>query len=129
LYPTEFLLSFTLTTDATTIRQRVRSHLLENQTGPSGSSERLVVEGIELFQCYWSSVSGLSPRSAEFPVDPQFDGSLADLLKSGSKEEPRLYFRATTRLERVEADEEEDQVVEEEDGTPARKRARVASYD
>ena len=23
----------------------------------------------------------------------QFDGSLADLLKSGSKEEPRLYFR------------------------------------
>ena len=32
---------------------------------------RLVVEGVELFQCYWSSVSGLSPRSAEFPVDPQ----------------------------------------------------------
>ena len=26
----------------------------------------------------------------------QFDGSLADLLKSGSKEEPRLYFRYET---------------------------------
>ena len=51
-------------------RQRVRSHLLENQTVNNGS-ERLVVEGVELFQCYWSSVSGLSPRSAEFPVDPQ----------------------------------------------------------
>ena len=28
---------------------------------------RLVVEVVELFQCYLSSVSGLSPRSAEFP--------------------------------------------------------------
>jgi len=125
-YPTEFLLSLTLTTDAATIRQRVRSHLLENQTV---NNERLVVEVVELFQCYWSSVSGLSPRSAEFPVDPQFDGSLADLLKSGSKEEPRLYFRATTRLERADADEDEDQVGEEEDSAPARKRARVLSYD
>ena len=36
----------------------------------------MTVDQVELYQCYWSPVSGLSPRSAEFPVDPHFDGEI-----------------------------------------------------
>ena len=36
----------------------------------------------------------------------QFDGSLADLLKSGSKEEPRLYFRSYEEMKRLHKEEE-----------------------
>jgi hypothetical protein len=32
-------------------------------------------------------------RSAEFPVDNTFDGSLDDLLKSGSRDEPMIFFK------------------------------------
>merc|ERR1719305_370979 len=125
-YPAEFHLTLTLSTNYNALKHQIKQFLLANgRIGPNG--ERLSCESVELYQCYWSSVSGLSPRSAEFPVDPQFDGSLADLLKSGSKEEPRLYFRATTRLERADGDEDEEQVGEEEDSAPARKRARVLS--
>jgi len=129
-YPTEFLLSLTLSTDCASLREQVRRHLLQHGR-PDSPSERLVVDSVELYQCYWSSVSGLSPRPAEFPVDPQFDGTLDDLLKSGSKEEPRLYFSACTRLEAVDGDDEDETGAEEEDPVqpPERKRARIMSED
>ena len=41
----------------------------------------------------------MTARNSDIVCDnspSQFDGSLADLLKSGSKEEPRLYFRFFT---------------------------------
>ena len=37
--------------------------------------------------------SPLCFRSAEFPVDNTFDGNLEDLLKSGSRDEPMIFFK------------------------------------
>jgi len=96
-YPSEFQLTFTLSTNYSALKHQIKQHLLANgRIGPNG--ERLSVECVELFQCYWSALSGLSPRSAEFPVDHHFDGNLEDLLKSGNKEEPIIYFKAVTRM-------------------------------
>jgi len=96
-YPSEFHLTLTLSTNYNALKHQIKQFLLANgRIGPNG--ERLLCESVELYQCYWSSVSGLSPRSAEFPVDHHFDGNLDDLLKSGSTEEPRIYFKAVTRM-------------------------------
>jgi len=96
-YPSEFHLTLTLSTNYNALKHQIKQFILSNgRIGPNG--ERLSCESVELYQCYWSSVSGLSPRSAEFPVDHHFDGNLDDLLKSGSLEEPRIYFKAVTRM-------------------------------
>merc|ERR1719233_82920 len=96
-YPSEFHLTLTLSTNYNALKHQIKQFLLANgRIGPNG--ERLLCESVDLYQCYWSSVSGLSPRSAEFPGDHHFDGNLDDLLKSGSTEEPRIYFKAITRM-------------------------------
>eukprot|EP00090_Calanus_glacialis_P026303 TRINITY_DN4132_c0_g1_i1.p1 TRINITY_DN4132_c0_g1~~TRINITY_DN4132_c0_g1_i1.p1 ORF type:complete len:917 (-),score=292.39 TRINITY_DN4132_c0_g1_i1:102-2852(-) len=96
-FPSEFHLTLTLSTNYNALKHQIKQFLLANgRIGPNG--ERLSCESVELYQCYWSSVSGLSPRSAEFPVDHHFDGNLDDLLKSGSADEPRIYFKAITRM-------------------------------
>lgn len=98
-YSAEFQLTLTLSTNIVALKHQVKQFLMDNgRIGPNG--ERLAVEGVDIFQCYWSALSGLSPRSAEFPVDHHFDGTLEDLLKSGSREEPRIYFKAMTRIDR-----------------------------